>query len=78
MRTGIRIVIVRMEIKKQFGSDIKKEIVHQFDVFGKKERGLKNASRVLVKGGDAKILNLGQKPRENKSKCTEFIYSLHT
>lgn len=52
--------------------------MHQFDIFVKKEGGSKNASRVLDKGGDAKTLNLGQKPRESKSKPAEFILPVHT
>lgn len=51
--------------------------MHQFDIFGKKEGGLKNASRVLDKGGDAKTLNLGQKPRKSRYKPSEFILYVH-
>lgn len=51
--------------------------MYQFDVFGKEEGGLKNASRVLDLGEDAKIRNLGQKLREHKSKPAEFILPVH-
>lgn len=61
---------------KQFGSNINK-IVHQSDIFGNREGGLKNASGVLEIGMDDKGIHLDQQPRESKSKHAEFILSVH-
>lgn len=52
------------------------EIVDQSDIFGKREGGLKNSSRVLDNGTDGKAKILGQIPRESKSKHAKFILSV--